>query len=563
MFAWTKDLPVLFRSPLCRHIAFAVFLSIIAIEAVILVPSYWSQEARLLADLGEHARIVAISTVNDRNDRIERASAASIAKRMLLHPNIKGVVLVSSEGGRLAEAGERIRAIELDKSQTTTAQISSPNGPRYEVFWRAGTLFANFSVAVSLDRSPVVSNLQYFVLRIGGLITLIAAFVTLTTMLVLGRRLIFPMLRLRKRLIVGQDDAMEFEVPAANQTDEFGDIIRQFNGMLAELYQIKRGLEQRVAERTADLAQSEERLRAIIDNSPALIYLKDADSRILLINKAYEQRHGIVEAAARGSQGYEWLGQKNAEQLIEHDRKVIAEGRPVATEFVYTTSDGTTTVMQVVKFPVRDPARKIIGIGGIGTDITERKQAEEALQQAKLEAEAAALQAREASKAKSNFLAIMSHELRTPMNGVLGMADIISRTDLTAQQRDFLETLRESGHSLMELLNDILDLSKIEAGRVDLEKRDFSVGDLLESTKRLWTHAAEDKGLAFSIGNAVTDNDLLRGDRNRLRQVINNLLGNAIKFTAEGNVALQVSAHSLDEERAQLRFEIHDTGIGI
>ena len=149
------------------------------------------------------------------------------------------------------------------------------------------------------------------------------------------------------------------------------------------------------------------------------------------------------------------------------------------------------------------------------------------------------------------------------MNGVLGMADIISRTDLTAQQRDFLETLRESGHSLMELLNDILDLSKIEAGRVDLEKRDFSVGDLLESTKRLWTHAAEDKGLAFSIGNAVTDNDLLRGDRNRLRQVINNLLGNAIKFTAEGNVALQVSAHSLDEERAQLRFEIHDTGIGI
>ncbi|MDA0652220.1 MAG: hypothetical protein O3C49_02945, partial [Proteobacteria bacterium] len=147
MFGWTKDLPVLFRSPLCRHIAFAVFLSIIAIETVILVSSYWSQEARLLADLGDHARIVAVSTVNGRDDRIEPALAAPIAERMLLHPDIKGVVLVSSDGAPVAEAGERIRAVELDKSRTTTAQISSRNGPRYEVYWRAGTLFANFGVA--------------------------------------------------------------------------------------------------------------------------------------------------------------------------------------------------------------------------------------------------------------------------------------------------------------------------------------------------------------------------------------------------------------------------------
>ena len=241
MFGWTKNLSVLFRSPLCRHIALAVFLSIIAIEAVILVPSYWSQEARLLADLSEHARLVAVATVNRRNDRIERPLAASIAERMLLHRDIKGVVLVSPEGLRLAEAGEPVRAIETLHSRTTTAQISSENGPRYEVLWRAGTLFANFGVAVSLDRSAVVSSLRDFVIRIGGLITLIAAFVTLTTMLVLGRRLIFPMLQLRERLIVGQDDTMELEVPAANQTDEFGDITRQFNGMLAELYGIKRG----------------------------------------------------------------------------------------------------------------------------------------------------------------------------------------------------------------------------------------------------------------------------------------------------------------------------------
>jgi len=193
----------------------------------------------------------------------------------------------------------------------------------------------------------------------------------------------------------------------------------------------------------------------------------------------------------------------------------------------------------------------------------EYRRVEDALRQEKLDAEMAAAQAHEANTAKSNFLATMSHELRTPMNGVLGLVNLISRTDLTTEQREFIEILRESGNSLMDLLNDILDLSKIEAGRIELEKRDFSVGDLLESTKQLWTHSAVDKGLAFPIENNITDNGLIRGDLYRVRQVINNLLGNAIKFTAEGHVALHVSANSLDEERVELRFEIHDTGIGI
>ena len=119
MFGWTKNLSFLFRSPLCRHIALAVVLSIIAIEAVILVPSYWSQEARLLADLGEHARIVAVSTVNGRNDRIGRPLAASIAERMLSHRDIKGVVLVSPEGPGVEEAGEALFHDDSPRSKLT------------------------------------------------------------------------------------------------------------------------------------------------------------------------------------------------------------------------------------------------------------------------------------------------------------------------------------------------------------------------------------------------------------------------------------------------------------
>lgn len=563
MPVWTRSLPVLFRSPLCRHVALAVFLSIVAIELIILVPSYWSQETRLLAGLRQHARIVAVTLVERHLDTIGTVEAASIARRMVAHEVVKGVELYSSDGLSLAKLGDAISMVQADNGSAEGGATAVMNGPRYEVNWPPGTLFPRFGVAVSLDCAPVVSSLRYFVLRISGLVTLIAAFVTLTTMLVLGRRLIFPMLQLRERLIVEHDEAMELDVPVANQTDEFGDIIRQFNGMLAELYQIKQGLERSIDERTAALAQSEERLRAIIDNSPSIVYLKDTDSRIVLINKAYEKRYGVTEETARGSQGHEWLGCENAEKLRKHDLAVIAGGKPVETEATHTRDDEVNFVMQSIKFPVRDRAGNIIGIGGIGTDTTARKQAEIALQQAKLEAEAAAAQAREASKAKSNFLAIMSHELRTPMNGVLGMADVISNTDLNPQQREYVDLLKDSGSSLMDLLNDILDLSKIEAGRVELERRVFSVRELVEATRKHWTHSAQDKGLSFVVRNVVAENDLIRGDRSRLRQIINNLIGNAIKFTAEGEIELRVQERPLDDGRVELRFEVQDSGIGI
>jgi len=310
----------------------------------------------------------------------------------------------------------------------------------------------------------------------------------------------------------------------------------------------------------AEMALEHERylLHALMDNLPHNIYFKDTDSRFIRINRAMAGSFGLSDAAeAVGRDDSEFFTEEHAEQARADEQAIINSGVPVLDkEEKETWPDGHETWVSTTKLPLYDEQGKIVGTFGISRDITQRKRASVELQQAKEEAE-------EASRAKSDFLANMSHEIRTPMNAILGMTELVLDTSLTKPQRDYLQLVRESGESLLSIINDILDFSKIEAGRLDLESTPFDVREVFGDTLKSLALRAHAKGLelACRVGKEVPER--LMGDVGRLRQIIVNLVGNAIKFTETGEIVADVQRQPDAEHGVVLHFSVADTGIGI
>ena len=303
------------------------------------------------------------------------------------------------------------------------------------------------------------------------------------------------------------------------------------------------------------LANSEAQLRAILDHSPALIFLKDREGRYLDVNRQFERAFNLSREAILGKTDTELFLPKQAAVFQANDRLVLEAKRPLRFEETAEYHDGPHTSI-VFKFPLLDRDRMLYAVGGVATDITDRKRAEEALALARD-------QAMEAARLKSEFLATMSHEIRTPMNGVIGMTNLLLESTLTPEQRECAEMVRNSGDHLLMIINDILDFSKIEAGRLTLETIDFDLRGMIEDTLDLIAEQARHKGLDLvglidaSVPSAV------RGDPGRLRQVLINLLGNAIKFTDRGEVVLRMTVAQDAQSHVVLRGDVMDTGIGI
>lgn len=331
--------------------------------------------------------------------------------------------------------------------------------------------------------------------------------------------------------------------------------VRQIQSLKAE--------EKRVASLLSEIESSENRFRAFFDNSPAIMFAKDKNHIITFANAKYLEYHQVQETDVCGIRGGTTFGEERRAKVEAMDNKVMTEGLTAQVDMQIKSRHGDVRDFLVTKFPIYGAGDKVTGLGTINTDVTEQRQYEAKLIAAKTEAENLAAEAEAANRSKSEFLAMMSHELRTPMNGVLGMADLLSHSELDVSQRDYVTTIAESGKVLLELLNDVLDLSKIEAGRVEIESTDFSLADLLAAPQTLWSQSAADKGLVFSLHNRADAIEVVRTDPTRLRQTLNNLVSNAIKFTDAGEVTLNVDARPLPDDLMELRFEIRDTGIGI
>ncbi|MGZ9216839.1 MAG: response regulator [Candidatus Binatia bacterium] len=361
-------------------------------------------------------------------------------------------------------------------------------------------------------------------------------------------------------------------------TDEFGELAENFNRMVVQLDATtvskvcleaseeklrvaNASLIEDISELEAmeeRLRQSEARFRSMIENvKDHAIFMLDAGGRVMTWN-----------------QGAESVGGYRLEEIIGkyfscfYTAEDIHSGKPqrilntamaggyCEDEGWRIRKDGSRYWANVVITAVRNGGNELLGFSNVTRDLTRRRRVEVELQAAKENAESA-------NEAKSSFLVNISHEIRTPMTGILGMAGLLSETELTPRQKEFCDIIKQSGDALLTIINELLDFSKIESGKMELEILDFNLRSVVDDVVALFAKQAADKGVDLVHSMNATVPSELRGDPGRLRQILANLVGNALKFTNQGEVVVEVTVEETGGEWAKLRIEVSDTGIGI
>ncbi|MDG3443951.1 response regulator [Nitrospirillum amazonense] len=333
--------------------------------------------------------------------------------------------------------------------------------------------------------------------------------------------------------------------------------------------------------RAAALAESEQRFRLLADNATDIVALHALDGRCLYMSPSVERVLGWRVDQVMGRRTVEFTEPMDIPILADAQRRLLAapNGEPVTYQFRVIRADGSTVWLETVARLITDPVEGARFVAS-SRDVTERRRHLETMTEvnSRLEAQASELvaladdlersrhAAEAANQAKSEFLANMSHEIRTPMNGVMGMTQILLETDLTYDQRTYAETIYDSAEALLNIINNILDISKLEAGKVELEMLEFDVGDVVDGVVAILATRAQEKKLDLTSLVDAKAAGIYRGDPTRLRQILLNLAGNAVKFTATGQVGIKVApvaAKGADKKSRLLEFSVTDTGPGM
>jgi len=407
---------------------------------------------------------------------------------------------------------------------------------------------------VTVDLNPELSTIKDHITHLNNsLLGLLLAIIG-AIFFILERLFRRPLIILQQAISDIEKGNLENKLPELNRNDEIGKLTRAFNRMQNSLMHSQKALEDSLQNAT----ESKTRYKSVIDNIIDGIIIIDEKGLILSCNlKAleifdYQEEELLnhkINMLMPSSDNKAHDGYMNNYQSTGTAR-IIGIGRELKGQ----RKDGSTFPIDlgVNEIKVKGESQFV----GIIRDITERKKIEQSLISSREQAEAA-------SKAKSEFLAMMSHELRTPLNGVIGMAQLMRDGKLDDEQTEYLDIINDSSHSLLTIIDDILDLTKMESGFLKIKSEVFNPEELVDAVQTLLSPQAKEKALALSVQLTSKCPPLLIGDAGRIRQVLLNLLGNAIKFTEQGSVTLDLKCELIKESSAMLTMAISDTGIGI
>jgi signal transduction histidine kinase len=531
-----------------------VFLCIVAIEGAILIPSVRSFERDLLLRLEESSLNALAAVVEIHGSEETSADLTQLEAPLARATSIRGGILLGPNDEPVAVFGET-PDIDFNLTPTSnnrldrfvTGRSRTAGGTRYDVRWPRDMTGLTGDIIVRLEASWIDPELVSFVLRIAALVLMISIFVSGGAMIVLGRSILTPMLQVRAAVIAASEDPARADSygPEYNRRNEMGELVAALNDLLGRISRTHR---EELAMLNAMVNETSVAITACNEIGEA-VYANDAALSLLGCWSLDEMREKGLPCFQRSYGGGESL---NLNELL-------ADGGFAGEATLITAAVDPVPGFVNAGILTNDDDQPLRYYATIA-DFSKVREAQVRLQQRNLELAAA-------ERAKSKFLANMSHEFRTPLNAIIGFSELIGDeldvSNSSTRHRGFIEDIRKSGVHLHGIINDVLDMAKIESGAMNLRVSDISVTDVIDDALRMVTQQIEEKRLMLRVD---IDKQIpsVRADEIKFRQILLNLLSNAVKFTPEGGtISVGASSRRVEKLGACLEIVIGDTGVGI